>query len=108
MIFTAHFDAVRACCVRRLPSDEANDAVAEVSLVVWPRIDAVPFDTTCGRGSLESLATRSPTPAVAVADGFACVGGLGRSPASFAFSVLRSTWIDPNVCSQHWRIGQRI
>ncbi len=44
VIFTAHFDAVRACCVRRLPSDEANDAVAEVSLVVWPRIDAVPFD----------------------------------------------------------------
>lgn len=42
-IFGANFDAVHAYCLRRLPLDEAADAVSEVFLVAWRRIDEVPF-----------------------------------------------------------------
>jgi RNA polymerase sigma-70 factor (ECF subfamily) len=41
-IFDAHFAAVQRYCVRRLPTADANDAVSEVFLVVWRRIDDVP------------------------------------------------------------------
>ena len=34
--------AIRSYCLRRLPLSEVNDAVAEVFLVVWRRIDDVP------------------------------------------------------------------
>lgn len=37
-----HFDAVQSYCLRRLPIAAANDAVSEVFLVAWRRIDSVP------------------------------------------------------------------
>lgn len=41
-MFTSHRDAVWAYCYRRLPRDDAQDAVAEVFLVAWRRIDQAP------------------------------------------------------------------
>jgi RNA polymerase sigma factor (sigma-70 family) len=41
-IYDGHFVAIRSYCLRRLPVSEVNDAVAEVFLVVWRRIDDVP------------------------------------------------------------------
>lgn len=41
-IYDGHFVAIRSYCLRRLPASEVNDAVAEVFLVVWRRIDDVP------------------------------------------------------------------
>ena len=41
-IYDGHFTAMRSYCLRRLPVSEVNDAVAEVFLVVWKRIDDVP------------------------------------------------------------------
>lgn len=41
-IFTDHYESVSRYCHRRLPSDDANDATAEVFVVVWRKIDAVP------------------------------------------------------------------
>lgn len=43
-IFVANFDAVHAYCLRRLPREEAADAVAEVFLVAWRRLDDIPTD----------------------------------------------------------------
>ena len=43
-IYEKHNRAVRAYCVRRLGSDEASDAVADVFAVAWRRIDDVPSD----------------------------------------------------------------
>ncbi len=42
-IFDTNFDAVHAYCLRRLPHAEAADAVSEVFLVAWRRIDEVPL-----------------------------------------------------------------
>ena len=41
-IYDEQFMAIRSYCLRRLPMSEVNDAVAEVFLVVWRRIDDVP------------------------------------------------------------------
>ena len=41
-IYDGHFVAIRSYCLRRLPASDVNDAVAEVFLVVWRRIDDVP------------------------------------------------------------------
>jgi RNA polymerase sigma factor (sigma-70 family) len=41
-LYDEHFVAIRGYCLRRLPVFEVNDAVAEVFLVVWRRIDDVP------------------------------------------------------------------
>lgn len=41
-IYAEHFDAVQSYCLRRLPVTDANDAVAEVFLVVWRKIESVP------------------------------------------------------------------
>jgi RNA polymerase sigma-70 factor (ECF subfamily) len=41
-IFDAHEDAMRAYCFRRLPPEDANDAVAEVFLVAWRKIGKAP------------------------------------------------------------------
>lgn len=41
-IFDAHLPMVQRYCVRRLSTADANDAVSEVFLVVWRRIDEVP------------------------------------------------------------------
>lgn len=43
-LYDQHFVAVRNYCLRRLPVSDVNDAVAEVFLVVWRRIDDVPGD----------------------------------------------------------------
>lgn len=42
VIYGAHHGAIRDYCFRRLPPADANDATAEVFLVVWRRIDEVP------------------------------------------------------------------
>ena len=47
-IYDGHFVAIRSYCLRRLPASEVSDAVAEVFLVVWRRIDDVPDQTTPG------------------------------------------------------------
>ena len=41
-LYDGYFVAIRSYCIRRLPVAEVNDAVAEVFLVVWRRIDDVP------------------------------------------------------------------
>ena len=41
-MFTSHRDAVWVYCYRRLPRDDVQDAVAEVFLVAWRRIDQAP------------------------------------------------------------------
>ncbi len=41
-IFDAHHEAVQRYCVRRLRSDDVNDAMAEIFLVMWRRLGAVP------------------------------------------------------------------
>lgn len=50
-LYNAHFKAIRAYCARRLPAQETNDAVAEVFLTAWARIDDVPT----GEGALPYL-----------------------------------------------------
>ncbi|HVR32604.1 MAG TPA: sigma-70 family RNA polymerase sigma factor [Acidimicrobiia bacterium] len=42
LIFEQNHEAVQRYCVRRLPWPEVNDAVADVFLVAWRRIDEVP------------------------------------------------------------------
>jgi RNA polymerase sigma-70 factor (ECF subfamily) len=41
-LFAAHFEPVRAYCLRRLPVNDANDAVAEVFMTAWQKIDQLP------------------------------------------------------------------
>jgi RNA polymerase sigma-70 factor (ECF subfamily) len=41
-LYSLTFDAVARYCLRRLPADVAHDAVADVYLVAWRRIDDVP------------------------------------------------------------------
>jgi RNA polymerase sigma-70 factor (ECF subfamily) len=41
-LYDEHFVAIRSYCLRRLPVVDVNDAVAEVFLVVWRRMDDVP------------------------------------------------------------------
>ena len=41
-VYQSHFTAIRAYCMRRLPVAEANDAVAEVFLAAWRRIEDLP------------------------------------------------------------------
>jgi DNA-directed RNA polymerase specialized sigma24 family protein len=43
-LYRAHAGAVRSYVARRIGPDEADDAVAEVFLVVWRRLDDVPID----------------------------------------------------------------
>lgn len=42
LVFDEHHDAVHRFCLRRLGADDGNDATAEVFLVAWRRMDAVP------------------------------------------------------------------
>lgn len=41
-VYDATFDEVRRFCLRRLPASDVNDAVSEVYLVAWRRVDKVP------------------------------------------------------------------
>ena len=41
-LYDEHFESIRAYCVRRLPVADANDAVAEVFLIVWRKGDDIP------------------------------------------------------------------
>ncbi len=41
-IFAAHYESVSRYCHRRLRSEDANDAVAEVFAVAWRKIEKVP------------------------------------------------------------------
>ena len=41
-VYDRCFPAIRSYCLRRLPPGEANDAIAEVFLVAWRRIDNAP------------------------------------------------------------------
>lgn len=41
-IFAEHYESVSRYCHRRLPSDDANDATAEVFVVAWRKIGDVP------------------------------------------------------------------
>ena len=43
-IYEAHADRVMAYCLRHLPPSAAEDAVGDVFLVAWRRIDHVPDD----------------------------------------------------------------
>ncbi len=44
-LFESHHAAIQKYCFRRLPASDANDAVAEVFLVAWRRIDDAPIGT---------------------------------------------------------------
>jgi len=46
-VFDAHQQAIRAYCVRRLPVSDADDAVAEVFLTYWRRLDEAPAEPHC-------------------------------------------------------------
>ncbi len=48
-IYDANHAAIRDYCFRRLSPDDANDATAEVFLVVWRKVDTVPTDDTALR-----------------------------------------------------------
>lgn len=41
-MYEENYDAMRDYCLRRLPTDDANDALAETFLVAWRRLDDVP------------------------------------------------------------------
>lgn len=41
-VFDAHFEAIHRYCLRRLDTDDANDATAEVFMVAWRRIADLP------------------------------------------------------------------
>ncbi len=41
-MFDANFDTIHAYCLRRLSPDDAGDAVSEIFLVAWRRIDSIP------------------------------------------------------------------
>ena len=41
-LYDNSFEPIRSYCIRRLPVSEVNDAVSDVFLVAWRRIDEVP------------------------------------------------------------------
>ena len=41
-VYDLTFDDVRRFCLRRLPPRDVNDAVSEIYLVAWRRLDQVP------------------------------------------------------------------
>lgn len=41
-VFDEHFDAINRYCLRRLPREDANDAVAQVFVVAWRKVDQMP------------------------------------------------------------------
>ena len=49
--FDEHFDAINRYCLRRLSPDDANDAAAQVFVVAWRKVEAMP----AGQGTLPWL-----------------------------------------------------
>ena len=43
-LYDEHFESIRAYCLRRLPVADANDAAAEVFIIVWRKGDDVPME----------------------------------------------------------------
>lgn len=43
-LYEEHFEPIRAYCLRRLPVADGNDAVAEVFLIVWRKVDVIPVE----------------------------------------------------------------
>ncbi len=41
-VFNAHYDAVARYCVRRLPREDVDDAVAQVFVVAWRKVEQMP------------------------------------------------------------------
>lgn len=41
-MYEENYDVMRDYCLRRLPTDDANDALADIFLVAWRRLDDVP------------------------------------------------------------------
>lgn len=41
-LYEEYYDAMRDYCLRRLPSDDTNDALADIFMVAWRRLDTVP------------------------------------------------------------------
>ena len=41
-MYEENYDAMRDYCLRRLPTDDANDALADTFMVAWRRLDDVP------------------------------------------------------------------
>ena len=41
-MYEENYDALRDYCLRRLPTDDASDALADTFLVAWRRLDDVP------------------------------------------------------------------
>ncbi len=41
-LYEEYYDAMRDYCLRRLPSDDTNDALAEIFMVAWRRLNSVP------------------------------------------------------------------
>ena len=58
-VYSAYYDDVHKYCLRRLPIDAAGDAVCDVFVVAWRRIDAVPQDDRALPGSTVWLPTSS-------------------------------------------------
>ena len=44
-LFEAHHKALHAYCLRRLPIEDANEAVSEIFLVAWRRSEDVPHES---------------------------------------------------------------
>jgi RNA polymerase sigma-70 factor (ECF subfamily) len=44
-VYDVTFEAVRRFCMRRLPVSDVNDAVSEVYLIAWRRVDRLPEGT---------------------------------------------------------------
>lgn len=43
-LFRDNYEAVRAYCLRRLQAEEAADAVSEIFLIAWRRLDDIPTE----------------------------------------------------------------
>ncbi len=41
-LYEEHYNVMRDYCFRRLPSDDTNDALSEIFMVAWRRLDSIP------------------------------------------------------------------
>ena len=90
-IYEAYHGQLQRYCLRRVPPDQINDALAEVFLVVWRRIDEVPGgDETLpwlygvARRTVSNLARSSRRSTRLLAK----LGSLGREPVSTPESMV--------------------